>query len=323
MQHKEYTIGSVMKKPRIAVLIPCFNESATIEQVIHDFRASLPEATIFVYDNQSSDNSIELAKKSGAEVKSVSNLGKGYVVRRMFADIEADIYVMVDGDATYDATAAKKAIYMLQNDGLDMVICVREPVANHSFRPGHKIGNQCFTSSINFLFKQHLSDIFSGYRVFSRRFVKSFPAISNGFEIETEITVHALQLDMPITEIKTPYRERPLGSLSKLKTISDGLKISRTLFSLYISVRPIAVFGSLFFALFTLSVILGIPIVTDFIQTGLVPRIPTAIIVVCIGILAALCLACGIVLDSISRSRLETKKLWYLLFPTMRSSEIE
>ncbi|MEO8401978.1 MAG: glycosyltransferase family 2 protein [Gammaproteobacteria bacterium] len=302
-----------MIKSRVAVLIPCYNESATIQQVIKDFKQHLPEAMIYVYDNHSTDNTAELAKAMGAELNYVTTRGKGHVMRRMFADIDADIYVMVDGDATYDASHASRAIQLLQDRMLDMVVCVRKAIGEHSFRLGHQLGNKCFTRTINFLFGHRLKDIFSGYRIFSRRFVKSFPAISQGFEIEAEMTIHALQLGLPIAEIEAPYQERPSGSLSKLKTIKDGIRILRTVFLLFLYVRPMALFGNLFLILLVLSFVLGTPIVLDFIHTGLVPRLPTALLAASLGLLAALCLACGMVLDSMSRARLETKKLWYLL----------
>lgn len=300
-------------KPRIAILIPCHNESTTIQQVIADFKASLPDAVIYVYDNQSTDNTAELAQAAGAIVRHVMIRGKGYVVRRMFADIDADIYVMVDGDATYDANAAPIAIRYLQQHTFDMVVCSRVPAHQDSFRRGHKLGNKLFTKSINFLFRDKLTDIFSGYRVFSRRFVKSFPAISQGFEIETEITIHALQLGLPLHEIATSYHERPDGSVSKLKTLKDGIRILRTIILLFLYVRPMAFFGSLFLVLTVLSLTLGLPVVFHFMYTGLVPRLPTAVLAAALGLLASLSLACGIVLDSVSRARLETKKLWYLL----------
>lgn len=302
-----------MTKSRVAVLIPCYNESKTIQQVIKDFKHYLPEAVIYVYDNHSTDNTAELAKAMGAEINYVTTRGKGHVMRRMFADIDADIYVMVDGDATYDASFAPDAILLLQNRMLDMVVCVRKAIGEHSFRPGHQLGNKWFTRTINFLFGHKLNDIFSGFRIFSRRFVKSFPAISQGFEIEAEMTIHALQLGLPIAEMEAPYQERPSGSLSKLKTIKDGIRILRTVFMLFLYVRPMALFGNVFLILLVLSFILGIPIILNFIHTGLVPRLPTALLAASLGLLAGLCLACGIVLDSMSRARLETKKLWYLL----------
>jgi glycosyltransferase involved in cell wall biosynthesis len=309
----ETVAGSLQTHGRIAVLIPCYNESATLPQVIDDFKQQLPDATIYVYDNNSTDNSVELAKASGALVKHVKIRGKGQVVRRMFADINADIYVMVDGDATYDAASATKAIDLLEQHTLDMVVCTRKPKDENTFRPGHAFGNKLFTQAVGFLFGNQFKDIFSGYRVFSRRFVKSFPAISQGFETEAEITIHALQLGIPIAEIETPYQERPVGSVSKLNTIKDGFRILRTIIMLFMYIRPMAVFGILFLIFSSLSLILAAPVIIHFISTGLVPRMPTAILAAALALLASLSLACGIILDSISRSRLEAKRCWYLI----------
>lgn len=305
-----------MRTSTIAILIPCYNESATLPQVIQGFQHALPQATIYVYDNHSNDNSADVAKNCGAIVKTVARRGKGYVVRRMFADIEADYYVIVDGDATYDTHCIHDALQLLQKNNLDMVVCTRMPCDSHAFPSGHTFGNQLFTRIVNFLFKNNFNDIFSGYRVFSRRFVKSFPAISQGFEIETEITIHALQLDIPYAELKSHYRARPLGSESKLNTLKDGFKILRTVLLLFVYIRPMAFFGFVFLLLAAVSLLLGLPIVIDFIHTGLVPKFPTAILAASLMLLASLSLACGIILDSISRSRLEAKKCWYLLAST-------
>lgn len=307
-----------MANSPIAVLIPCYNESTTLANVIHDFKQHLPHASIYVYDNGSTDNSVDVAKAAGASVKHVSMRGKGQVVRRMFADIDADVYVMVDGDATYDAKSAQTAISLLQQQSLDMVVCTRKPIDDNSFRPGHALGNKWFNKTVNLLFGPQFTDIFSGYRIFSRRFVKSFPAISQGFEIEAEITVHALQLGIPCAEIETPYQERPKGSTSKLNTFKDGLCILRTIALLFIYVRPMAFFGLLFALLACTSLILAAPIILHFLQSGLVPRMPTAILAASLGLLASLCLTCGIILDSVSRSRLETKRCWYLIAATTR-----
>lgn len=301
-----------MKNLRIAVLIPCYNESATIMQVIQDFQLALPHATIYVYDNGSTDESASLAKKAGAKVSHVAKRGKGHVMCRMFADIDADIYVMVDGDATYDPAWAPIAIQQLHSHHLDMVVCIRKPCQEKSFRLGHQFGNKWFTRTVNFLFNDQLHDIFSGYRVFSRRFIKSFPALAERFEIEAEMTIHALQLNLPMQEIPAPYQERPVGSHSKLNTLSDGLRILRTILLLFVALRPLAIFGNLFFILLACALLLGGPIILHFLQTGLVPRLPTALLAASLGLLAALSLACGIVLNSISRARLESKKLFYL-----------
>jgi glycosyltransferase involved in cell wall biosynthesis len=302
-----------MALARIVVLIPCLNESAAITQVIRDFKKQLPTASIYVYDNGSTDNSIALAIAAGATVKQVPIRGKGQVIRRMFADVDADIYVMVDGDATYDAASATQAISLLTTDSLDMVVCTRKSVGDKSYPLGHVIGNKFFTKTINFLFRQQFTDIFSGYRVFSRRFVKSFPAISQGFEIETEITIHAMQLGLPTAEVEAPYQGRLAGSASKLNTIRDGLRILRTVFLLFFYVRPMALFSCLFMFFMAASLVLGVPIIIDFMHTGLVPRLPTALLSASLVLLSALSLACGIILDSVSRSRLESKRCWYLM----------
>jgi glycosyltransferase involved in cell wall biosynthesis len=302
-----------MDKTRIAVLIPCYNESATITTVINDFQQQLPAAVIYVYDNGSADNSLAIAKDAGATVKHVGLRGKGQVVRRMFADINADLYVMVDGDATYDASSIHQAIELMHTNMLDMVVCTRKPASAKSFRRGHTLGNKCFTYMVDFLFGKQFNDIFSGYRVFSRRFVKSFPAISQGFETEAEITIHALQLGIPAAEIETPYHERPPGSSSKLNTIRDGWRIMREVLLLFVYIRPMTFFGVIFLLFAALSGILGFPLILNYLHTGLVPRFPTAILAAGLGMIATLSLAVGIVLDSVSRTRLEVKRCWYLL----------
>lgn len=297
---------------RVAVLIPCFNESKTIVNVINDFRQEIPDAAITVYDNGSEDNTLILAKQANAIVKVVPERGKGQVIRRMFADIDADIYVMVDGDATYDAKSVGGAIELLTTQMLDMVICVRHSCEKSAYRAGHILGNKLFNKAIQWLFGHLSQDVCSGYRVFSRRFVKSFPIVSQGFEIEAEMTIHALQLGLPVGEIETPYRGRPKGSMSKLNTLRDGGRIFWMILWLFISNKPMALFGWLFAVFVMLALALGLPIVVDFIHTGLVPKIPTAILAASLGILSSICLACGIVLDSVSKARLETKRFWYL-----------
>lgn len=301
-----------MDQAKIAVLIPCYNESKTIVQVVHNFRQQLPEAMIYVYDNHSEDDSALLAEREGAIVKHVPIRGKGNVVRRMFADVIADIYVLVDGDATYDANVVIESIKLLLKDSLDMVICVRNPKNNQSFPAGHRLGNNLFNLAIKFLFGYRFKDVFSGYRIFSRRFVKSFPVISQGFEIEAEMSIHAVQLGLPFAEIETIYQERPFGSSSKLSTFRDGVRILRSILLLFMYNRPMALCGSFFIILSLISLILGLPIVSHFIQTGNVPRIPTAILAASLGLLGSISLVCGIVLDSLSRSRWETKRFWYL-----------
>ena len=297
---------------QIAVIVPCRNEAASISNVVHDFRAALPGATVFVYDNNSSDETEKIAREAGAVVRTELLPGKGNVVRRMFADIDADIYVLVDGDDTYDAASAGKLIEKLESDILDMVTGVRVPVDIDSYRPGHKFGNFILTGIVSLVFGSRSSDLLSGYRVFSRRFVKSFPALTSGFEIETELTVHALELRMPIAEIETPYSSRPSGSESNLRTIQDGLRILRTILWLTKAERPLHFFGLIFAVLAATSVTLAWPLFTTFLETGLVPRFPTALLSTGLMLLAFLSMACGIILDTVTRGRQEMKRLHYL-----------
>ena len=300
---------------RIAVLVPCYNEATTIEAVVRDFRNALPACVVYVFDNNSADDTIELARKAGAIVREEHMQGKGHVVRRMFADIEADVYVLVDGDDTYEAEAAPELVGRLLNEGLDMVTAKRVHESSAAYRPGHVFGNRALTSLVGGIFGNRVSDVLSGYRVLSRRFVKSFPVLSRGFEIETELTVHALELDMPQAESPTVYRERPSDSESKLNTWRDGFRILRTIVQLLKEERPLFFFSSIFFVLAALSVILAWPIVTEFLATGLVPRIPTAILSTGMMLLAFLSLVCGLVLDTVTRGRHELKKLFYLRVP--------
>lgn len=298
--------------PQIAVLIPCYNEAAAIAAVVRDFQAALPDAWIYVYDNNSTDHTAELARASGAIVRHERHQGKGHVVRRMFGDIEADVYVLVDGDGTYDAFSAPRLIKHLLEEQLDMVNAARIETGDAAYRPGHRFGNVLLTRMVGLVFGDGLNDMLSGYRVFSRRFVKSFPALSTGFEIETELTVHALELHMPIAEIQTSYRARPAGSPSKLHTIRDGLRILATIALLVREERPLPFFSALFALLVTISVILAWPIVQEFMVTGLVPRFPTAILSTGLMLLAFLNLACGIILDTVTLGRREMKRLHYL-----------
>ncbi len=299
----------------LAVLIPCYNEEAAIAKVVADFRCVLPQAQIYVYDNNSRDKTVEVAHKAGAIVRGEPLQGKGNVVRRMFADIDADIYVLVDGDDTYDAASAPKMIQMLQHDCLDMVNGVRVTQIQKAYRPGHRFGNWLLTGMVSFVFGNRFSDLLSGYRVMSRRYVKSFPALSAGFETETELTVHALELRMPIAELPTPYKDRPEGSVSKLNTFRDGFRVLWTILVLAKEERPMAFFSllALFFALF--SLVLSIPVLSTFFETGLVPRLPTAILSMGLMILAFLSLACGLVLDTVTRGRREMKRMRYLNIP--------
>lgn len=297
---------------RIAVLVPCHNEAATISSVVHDFRTHLPDAAIYVYDNASTDETASIAEAAGAHVRHEPLRGKGNVVRRMLADVEADIYVLVDGDNTYDAASAPKAIDHLVSYQLDMVNCARVATADGAFRPGHATGNRLLSGIVTWVFGDRIRDMLSGYRVMSRRFVKSFPAFSGGFEIETELTVHALELRAPIGEIPTPYRERPTGSASKLHTVRDGTRILALIVHMVKEERPLQFFSLVFAVLALLAVALGVPVVATYLKTGLVPRLPTAILSTGMMILAFLALACGLILDTVTRGRRELKRLLYL-----------
>jgi len=297
---------------RVAVLVPCHNEAAAIRDVVGDFRRHLPTATIYVYDNASTDDTAQIAQEAGAVVHKEPLVGKGNVVRRMFADIDADIYVIVDGDGTYEAAAAPLLVDRLVGNGLDMVNCARTASDDGVYRPGHRWGNRLLSSLVARVFGNRLSDMLSGYRVMSRRFVKSFPALSTGFEIETEITVHALELRVPIAEMSAPYFARPRGSASKLHTMSDGMRILRVIVHLVKEERPLQFFFAIFAALAVISVALGIPVVVQFLATGLVPRLPTALLATGLMILAFLSLFCGLVLDTVTRGRRELKRLIYL-----------
>ena len=299
---------------RIAVLLPCYNEAAAIAQTIADFRAALPGAAIYVYDNNSSDATREVAAAAGAIVRTERMQGKGNVVRRMFADVDADIYVMADGDATYDAAAAPALVKQLIDDNLDMVVGARKSEVEAAYRRGHRLGNAMLTGMLARIFGRTFTDILSGYRIFSRRFVKSFPVLSVGFEIETEITVHALELRMPVAEQVTAYAARPDGSESKLNTWGDGLRILGTILKLFRYERPLAFFGFIATVFMLMSIILGIPLFITFVKTGLVPRFPTAILATGLMILATLNGLCGLILDTVVRGRLEVRRLAYLSY---------
>jgi len=305
----------VAKGARVAVLIPCFNEEVAIGRVVEDMRRALPSATIYVYDNNSRDGTVKVAAAAGAVVRSEPRQGKGNVVRRMFADIDADAYVLVDGDATYDAASAPAMVALLLKERLDMVVGCRVHTAAEAYRPGHQFGNVMLTSVVAWLFGKSFTDILSGYRVFSRRFVKSFPALAKGFETETELTVHALELRMPIMEVETPYGARPEGSTSKLSTYGDGFRILRLILNLYKHERPLLYFGALAALLALAAVALGIPIILEYARTGLVPRFPTAILATGITILASLSFTAGIILETVTRGRQELKRLAYLQVP--------
>jgi glycosyltransferase involved in cell wall biosynthesis len=306
---------------RVAVLVPCFNEEAAVATVVANFRKVLPAATIFVYDNNSSDRTAIVAREAGAEVRSERRQGKGHVVRRMFADIDADVYVLVDGDATYDAPSAPRMIEKLVDDHLDMVVGLRVDQVQAAYRPGHRTGNWMLTGFLSSVFGQAFKDILSGYRVFSRRFVKSFPVLSDGFEIETELTVHALELAMPVAELETPYYARPEGSISKLNTWRDGFRILGTILKLYRSEKPLRFFTVIGLFLALVSIGLAIPIFITYLEEGIVPRLPTAVLSTGLMIVAVLSISSGLVLDTVTRGRREMKLMAYMSQPPARKTE--
>lgn len=306
---------------QIAVLVPCFNEEAAIKKVVEDFRAALPDAVVYVYDNNSTDKTSEVAAAAGAEVRKEYRRGKGNVVRRMFNDIEADVYVMVDGDDTYDASRAPELVDRLVEENLDMVVGRRIETHQAAYRAGHRLGNAVLTGLVRWLFAANIVDMLSGYRVFSRRFVKSFPSFSREFEIETELTVHAMQMKMPVSEVDTNYKERPPGSTSKLRTFRDGWRILVTIMNLMRNERPLLFFSLIGLALTTVAVILGIPVISTYAHTGLVPRYPTAILCTGLMIIAFVSIATGLILDLVSHVRREAKRLAYLEYPSPRASK--
>lgn len=298
--------------PRIAVLVPCHNEALTIRAVVEGFRAALPQATIYVYDNNCSDGTADVAREAGAVVRFESVPGKGSVVRRMFADIEADWYIMVDGDATYDASAAPALLAHAQSGPFDMVNVARIQAGEKAYRAGHRFGNRVLTGLVGAIFGSRTTDMLSGYKVFSRRFAKSFPAMSNGFEIETELMIHALELKLPVSEISAPYGERPEGSTSKLATWRDGFLILTLIGILVQRERPLEFFGAISALLLLLSLLFGVPVITEFLQTGLVPRFPTAVLASALMIASFLSLSVGLILNAVTHSRREMKRLAYL-----------
>jgi len=300
---------------RIAVIVPCYNEEAAIATVVRDFRAALPMATIYVYDNNSKDQTVQRAREAGAVVRTEMRQGKGNVVRRMFADVEADVYVLVDGDDTYDATAAPALIGKLVEDGLDIVSGQRVATGELAYRPGHVLGNRLLTGLTSMMFRVKLNDLLSGYRIMSRRFVKSFPFTAEGFGIETELTVHAVRLLMPMAEVETRYKERPEGSVSKLNTYRDGFRILFTIAALVREERPLVFFTTIFALLAAFSLLVGTPVVIEYFHTGLVPRLPTALVAVGAMVLAFLALASGLILDTVTRGRWEDKRMAYLAIP--------
>lgn len=313
--------ATVPDRPRVAVLIPCRDEEPTIGKVVADCRTHLPQACIYVYDNNSRDATMRAATAAGAVVRSEALQGKGNVVRRMFSDVEADIYVLIDGDDTYDVRSMPAMLDLLSTHKLDMVTGKRVTSDRAAFRPGHRLGNRLLTGAVTWVFGDRVSDLLSGYRVFSRRFVKSFPALTTGFDVETEFTVHALELRMPIGEVPVAYRERPEGSSSKLRTFSDGFRISRAILLLIKDERPLQCFSAIAGALLAAGLALGLPIVFTFLQTGLVPRQPTAILATGFVLLSFLSLFGGLILDSVTRGRREMKRLFYLTVPAVEVAD--
>jgi glycosyltransferase involved in cell wall biosynthesis len=293
-------------------LVPCFNEATTIGTVIDDFRRALPTAAVYVYDNNSTDDTRERAAAAGATVRTERLQGKGNVVRRMFADVEADAYVLVDGDGTYEAATATQMVELLVGESLDLVNGARVATSEGAYRLGHAFGNKLLTGAVALIFGDRIRDMLSGYRVLSHRFVKSFPALAAGFEIETELTVHALELRLPMAEIDTPYRERPAGSSSKLRTFRDGLRILRTIVLLVKEERPLRFFSSVGAALALTALVLAWPLLMHYLETGLVPRFPTAILATGLVILAFMSVVAGLVLDTVTLGRREIKRLHYL-----------
>ncbi len=304
-----------MDRTRIAVLVPCYNEAATVAKVVGDFARHLPGADIVVLDNNSRDGTAAAARAAGARVLEVPLQGKGNVVRRGFADIDADIYVLVDGDDTYEAAAAPRLVQRLLDDGLDMVVGARRDQQKAAYRPGHRLGNVLLTRCAGMLFGNSFDDMLSGYRVFSRRYVRSFAAHARGFEIETELAVHALQLRMPVAEMDTAYGVRPHGSESKLSTWRDGWRILGTIAKLFKSERPLLFFSIGCIASMLLSVVLAVPLLVTYLETGLVPRFPTAVLCAALALMGLLLLACGLILDTVTRGRIEAKHMAYLAVP--------
>ncbi len=305
----------------IAVLVPCYNEAAAIGKVVADFQAALPSATIYVYDNNSTDDTSGVARAAGAVVRKELRKGKGNVVRRMFQDIEADLYVMVDGDDTYDAARASELVKKLVDENLDMAVGRRVETHQAAYRAGHRLGNAVLTGLVGWLFGAQIDDMLSGYRVFSRRFVKSFPSFSREFEIETELTVHAMQMRMAVAEVETNYKERPPGSTSKLRTFRDGWRILITISNLMRNERPLLFFGVIATVFLLVAVTLGIPVASEYVRTGEVRRFPTAFICTGLGVCAMLAVATGLILDLVAHVRREAKRLVYLQHPAPRGRE--
>ena len=305
-------VSETSRIAEIAVLVPCYNEEVTIGQVVRDFRRVLPHAIIYVYDNNSSDRTIEVARAAGAVVRSEPNQGKGQVVRRMFSDIDADLYVLVDGDSTYEADAARPMIRLLLEANLDIVNGVRHSDKKEAYRPGHRFGNWLLTSLVAWMFGQRTTDMLTGYRVFSRRFVRSFPALTSGFEIETEIIVHALEMRVLMQDYSTKYGERPEGSASKLNTIRDGVRILKTIGTLIKEERPFSFFFALGALLLVVAAVIFVPVFLEYLNTGAVRRFPTAILAVGMVLTSMLSMTCGLILSTVTLGRREMKRLIYL-----------
>ncbi|MEL6857352.1 MAG: glycosyltransferase family 2 protein [Pseudomonadota bacterium] len=314
-QNESPSLAAEKARPRVAVIIPCYNEAVTIGKVVTDFKSALPDADIYVFDNNSKDGTAQIAHDAGAIVRFEHQQGKGHVVRRMFADVEADIYLMVDGDDTYDSTIAPTLVELLKRNHVDMVVGTRADVTKDAGREGHALGNKLFNKIYGRLFGKQFSDIFSGYRVFSRRFVKSFPAVSSGFEIETEMSVHCSQLGIPTLERPTVYGIRPEDSESKLHTFRDGFRILGMFAMLAKETRPAAFFGVIGLCLLLAAAAFSAPLFMTYVETGLVPRVPTAILATGLVITASISAVCGLILDSLARARIEAKRAVFLSFP--------
>ncbi|MES2262031.1 MAG: glycosyltransferase family 2 protein [Pseudomonadota bacterium] len=306
---------SRLSHQNIAILVPCYNEALTIAAIVRDFNACLPDATVYVFDNNSSDDTMRIAREAGAVVRSVPLQGKGNVIRRMFADIEADIYIMVDGDDTYDASVAPQLATRLLEEGLDMVVGTRVSTEQEAYRFGHRFGNRLLTGFVAAVFGRTFTDMLSGYRVFSRRYAKSFAAHAAGFETETELTVHALELRMPVSEVATMYKSRPEGSVSKLNTYRDGIRILWTIFKLFKTEKPLAFYSIAFFGFMLSAGLLSLPLLETYLQSGLVPRLPTALLSVALSLFGVISLSCGLILDTVTKGRIEQKRFAYLAIP--------
>ena len=301
-----------ISQPRIAVLIPCYDEEVTITKVIHNFQSALPDAVIYVYDNNSTDRTADIARAAGAVVRFEKRQGKGNVMRSMFRDIEADFYIMTDGDNTYDAGLAASMLKLAIDSHYDVVNCIRKGDESQAYRPGHVLGSKLLTKAVNAIFGNYIQDMLSGYKVLSRRFVKSFPIQSMGFDIETEIAIHALQLQIPIAHVEGNYYARTPGSESKLRTVYDGFKILKLIISLFRHEKPLPFFSYIGFILVIISLALGIPVVYHFFETGLVPKLPTAVLSMGIMLIAFLSFMTGIILDTVTKGRIENKMIAFL-----------